>query len=102
TNRAPSRPRWFLSSALFLLEQAIQTVVDQTYRDFEVVIFDDGRHDHSFEVIEDFQKKHPKHVEFFTHNERANKGIVATCRKAISPIQMHTFCSFSSLLETPP
>jgi len=70
-----------------LLEQAIQSVVDQTYRDFEIVIFDDGSHDHSFEVIEDFQKKHPKQVKFFTHDERANKGIVATYREAISMAQ---------------
>ncbi len=70
-----------------LLEQAIQSVVDQTYRDFEIIIFDDGSHDHSFDVIEDFQKKHPEQVKFFNHEERANKGIVATYREAIAKAQ---------------
>jgi glycosyltransferase involved in cell wall biosynthesis len=70
-----------------LLEQAIQSVIDQTYRDFEIIIFDDGSHDHSFEVIEGFQKKHPKQVKFFTHEKRVNKGIVATYREAISMAQ---------------
>ena len=70
-----------------LLEQAIQSVIDQTYQDFEIVIFDDGSNDHSFDVIEDFRNKYSKQVKFFTHEERANKGIVATYREAFSKAQ---------------
>jgi glycosyltransferase involved in cell wall biosynthesis len=67
-----------------LLEQAIQSVVDQTYQDFELVIFDDGSHDHSFEVIELYRQKIPEQMHLFTHERRANKGIVVTYREAIA------------------
>lgn len=67
-----------------LLEQAIQSVIDQTFQDFEMVIFDDGSHDHSFEVIESYRQKIPEKMKLFTHEGRANKGIVATYREAIA------------------
>ena len=67
-----------------LLEQAIQSVVDQTYQDYEIVIFDDGSHDHSFDVIEYYREKLPDRVRLFTHEGRANKGNVATYREAVA------------------
>ena len=70
-----------------LLEQAIQSVVDQTYQDYEIVIFDDGSHDHSFDVIEYYRQKMPDKLRLFTHEGRANKGIVATYREALAQAQ---------------
>lgn len=67
-----------------LLKLAIQSVLDQTYRDFEIVIFDDGSQDHSFEIINAYKKNMPDQVRVFIHEGRANKGIVATYREAIS------------------
>lgn len=66
-----------------LLEHAIQSVVDQTYQDFELAVFDDGSHDHSFEVIEKYQQLIPDQVQVFTHEGRVNKGIVPTYWEAI-------------------
>ena len=66
-----------------LLEEAIQSVVDQTYQDFELVVFDDGSHDHSFDVIEDYKNRIPDQIRVFTHEGRANKGIVTTYWEAI-------------------
>ena len=67
-----------------LLEQAIQSVIDQTFQDFEIVIFDDGSHDHSFEVINDYKEKYPEKIKVFTHEGGVNKGIVATYLAAIA------------------
>jgi glycosyltransferase involved in cell wall biosynthesis len=67
-----------------LLEQAIQSVVDQTYQGYELVVFDDGSHDHSFEVIEQYKKIIPDKMHLFTHEGRANRGIVATYLEAIA------------------
>jgi glycosyltransferase involved in cell wall biosynthesis len=70
-----------------LLEQAIQSVLDQTYQDFELVVFDDGSHDHSYDVIEYYCAIAPDKVRLFTHDGRTNKGIVTTYLEAISRAQ---------------
>lgn len=70
-----------------LLEQAIQSVVDQTFQDFELVVFDDGSHDHSFEVIEEYKQRIPDQMQVFTHEDRANRGIVTTYWEAIARSQ---------------
>ena len=78
-----------------LLEQAIQSVVDQTYQDYEIVIFDDGSLDHSFEVIAYYKEKLPDKLHLFTHEDRVNRGIVATYREALS----HSRGEFVAFLE---
>lgn len=67
-----------------LLEEAIQSVADQTYQDFEIIIFDDGSQDHSHEVIEKFKKRIPEQLRAYSHEGRANRGIVITYLGAIS------------------
>lgn len=67
-----------------LLGEAIQSVVDQTFQDFEIIIFDDGSQDHSFDVIESYKKQVPSKIQAFTHERDANRGIVITYQEAIS------------------
>jgi glycosyltransferase involved in cell wall biosynthesis len=66
------------------LKIAIQSVMEQSYSDYEVVVVDDGSQDHSIEVIKAFQRKFPDKINFFTHEGPANKGIVATYQLGIS------------------
>jgi len=66
------------------LNIAIQSVMEQSYSDYEVVVVDDGSQDHSIEVIKAFQRKFPDKINFFTHEGPANKGIVATYQLGIS------------------
>ena len=67
-----------------LLKEAIQSVIDQTYPDFEVIVVDDGSHDHSLQVIEAFQQAFPDKIHSYTHEERSNKGIVPTYQLGIA------------------
>lgn len=67
-----------------LLKSAIQSVMAQTYHDYEVVVVDDGSQDQSIEVIKAFQRKFPDRIKYFTHEGPTNKGIVATYQLGIS------------------
>ena len=42
------------------LEAAIQSILTQTYQDFELLIIDDCSDDRSYEIIETFAKKSAK------------------------------------------
>ena len=67
-----------------LLTEAIQSVIDQSYQDFEVVVVDDGSTDHSLQVIEGFQQNFPDKILLYAHEGRSNKGIVPTYRLGIA------------------
>jgi glycosyltransferase involved in cell wall biosynthesis len=40
-----------------LLSRAINSVLNQTFQDFELIIVDDGSTDNTKQVVEEFQKK---------------------------------------------
>jgi glycosyltransferase involved in cell wall biosynthesis len=67
-----------------LLREAIQSVIEQTYQDFEIVIVDDGSWDHSIEVIESFRKEQPDRIRLYTHDDNSNRGILETHLLGIS------------------
>ena len=67
-----------------LLAEAIQSVLNQTYQDFEILVVDDGSHDHSLEIVEGFRRKRPDKLFLFTHPGHVNKGIVLTYLLGIS------------------
>jgi len=54
-----------------LIGRSIQSVLNQTYQDFELIIVDDGSTDNTEEVIKKFQE-HDKRTKYIKHNK--NKG----------------------------
>lgn len=60
------------------LRQAIDSVIDQTFQNFELIIIDDGSTDSSWEIIEPY-KLHPKVRVIF----QENKGLSATNNVAL-------------------
>lgn len=60
------------------IRECIQSVLDQTYQDFEIIITDDGSSDRSVEVIQEFVG--PR-IHLYTHGE--NKGACTAVNNCI-------------------
>lgn len=64
----------------FIKEQ-IDSILAQTYTNFELLIFDDGSSDNTVEIIRSYQNKHPNI--YFQQNEQ-NLGFLKNFEQAIS------------------
>jgi teichuronic acid biosynthesis glycosyltransferase TuaG len=63
------------------IEQAIYSVIDQTYRLWELIVIDDDSKDNTIGIIQELSKK-DKRIKYFK-NER-NQGVSATRNRGIS------------------
>ena len=54
-----------------LLPRCLKSIINQSYKNIEIIIVDDCSKDNSADVIKVFQKKYP-HIKYFRHNQ--NKG----------------------------
>jgi len=68
------------------LGEAIQSVLDQTFADFELIIVDDGSTDNTKEVVSSFQDKRVKYIYQKNRGLAAsrNTGIKASCGEYIA------------------
>ena len=64
------------------IEQAIQSVLAQTYQDFEVIIIDNASTDNSIEIIEKYTKISPK-IHLYQHPDGKNHGLIASIKLGI-------------------
>lgn len=60
--------------------EAIESILNQTFKDFEFLILDDASTDKSFEIIKDFEKKDPR---IKVYQNEKNLGVVASRNKLI-------------------
>jgi len=63
--------------------QAIESVISQTYTDWELIIVDDGSTDNSMGIIQSYVNKDAR-IKFYTHDNFQNKGLVETLKLGIS------------------
>lgn len=61
--------------------EAIESILNQTFKDFEFLILDDASTDKSFEIIKDFEKKDPR---IKVYQNEKNIGVVESRNKLIS------------------
>lgn len=63
------------------LDEAIQSIMDQTFREFEFIIIDDASADGSWEIIRRWQDNNPR-IRAFRNDQ--NLGLAATLNKALT------------------
>lgn len=66
------------------IEQCLRSIFEQTYRNIELLVLDDGSSDHSAEIIEAVLADSPFPTRFESHE---NMGVVKTRNKALQQIQ---------------
>lgn len=59
------------------IEQTINSVINQSYQDWELIIVDDGSSDNSVEIIKSYCQKDER-IKFFQHENGENKGLKET------------------------
>lgn len=61
-------------NAGYFLVDALDSIVNQTYKNFEVIIIDDASRDGSANIITWYKKRYPKKIRFIKLKRNANRG----------------------------
>jgi alpha-1,3-rhamnosyltransferase len=78
------------------LATAIESCLNQTYKNIEIIIVDDNSSDDSLEIARRFEKKYPSLIQVFTHPDNLNHGISATINLAVSKLRGDFYCGLAS------
>lgn len=65
------------------IKETLDSLVNQTYKDFDVIIVDDGSKDNSVDVIKQYVNNYPNFY-LYTHPNHQNKGIIESLKLGIS------------------
>jgi glycosyltransferase involved in cell wall biosynthesis len=60
------------------LRESIDSVLRQDFKDYELLIADDGSTDGSFEIACEYERRYPERIRVLTHPKRVNRGVAAT------------------------
>ena len=63
------------------LKECLESIIEQTFRDFEIIIYDDHSTDNSLEIIKRYEKKHPRIITSIFSS--VNRGVARTRHEAI-------------------
>lgn len=78
------------------VQYSIQSVIDQSYENIELLIIDDGSPDHSVEKINEMVEACEQRFSRFEFRSRANKGLSATLNEALEWCQGEFFSTLAS------
>jgi len=75
----------------FIVE-TLNSLLEQTYRNFEIIVVDDGSKDNSIEVIRQYMDEYPELIRLYTHEGNANKGLPETVKLGLSKCRGDYVC----------
>jgi len=67
----------FLNAEQFI-EEAIESVFAQTYKNWELVLVDDGSSDSSTDIAKRYAKEFPQKIKYLEHENHKNRGMSAS------------------------
>ena len=65
------------------ISKAIESVINQTYKNWELIIVDDGSKDNSVEIINSYVEKYPDKIRLLTHPNNENRGLKETVKLGV-------------------
>src|SRR5437868_6123302 len=68
------------------LPATLESILAQTYKNFEVVIVDDGSRDGSLQVAQEYAARQPGLIRVLTHPGHENRGVSAAVNLAFENI----------------
>ncbi|MEY3869707.1 MAG: hypothetical protein RLZZ338_3598 [Cyanobacteriota bacterium] len=76
----------FLNGELFI-EDAIASILTQTYSNWELLLVDDGSTDNSTEIAQRYAEKYPEKISYLEHDGHQNRGMSASRNLGITRAQ---------------
>ncbi|MDR0953518.1 MAG: glycosyltransferase [Elusimicrobiota bacterium] len=70
------------------IENTINSVINQTYTNWRLIVFDDGSTDNSTQIIKKYADENPK-IKLLRHAGNVNKGLGETLQKALTCVNTH-------------
>jgi glycosyltransferase involved in cell wall biosynthesis len=67
----------FLNAEKFI-QEAIESVLSQTYSNWELIFVDDGSNDASTQIAQRYAQKYPQKIRYFQHADHRNRGMSAS------------------------
>lgn len=77
------------------IAETIESIINQKYQNWELIIADDGSKDNSIKVIQEYCNKDNR-IKLVTHKNNANKGLPETVKLALS----HATGEYTAFLES--
>lgn len=65
------------------ISKTIESIISQTYENWELIIVDDGSKDNSVDIINTYVEQNSK-IKLYRHDSNANKGLVKTLQLGIN------------------